>query len=302
MEHSKTIQRETNAKCLHPSKKMLNVCKVQWEASSSLRGTYTSSRSISMKIQKQLILVTRLFSFEQYLRALHLRLELGDIGLLQHLTLHTAKQGHQIRKTIHTACQTLRNKPKRNVGRYLLHLGLGDEGLGDALEAVVEDLRDRGGDRLRLLGRHALRLQLPDLRPSRRRERARTHISVPREAFRRTPLRRNPARGAQHLQKIESERDDAEGKLLTRARVSTRKARRPLVLTSCEMLRAVLGAAAHRCCCGHWCWPCRSRARLQATAAAAISSSSSPTRRRIREAAAEGVWARAGGERTGAPG
>ena len=58
------------------------------------------------------------------------------------------------------------------MGRYLLHLGLGDEGLGDALEAVVEDLRDRGGDRLRLLGRHALRLQLPDLRPSRRRERA----------------------------------------------------------------------------------------------------------------------------------
>jgi hypothetical protein len=52
-------------------------------------------------------------------------------------------------------------------GACLLHLGLGDEGLGDALEAVVEDLRDGGGDRLRLLGGHALRLQLPDLRATR---------------------------------------------------------------------------------------------------------------------------------------
>jgi hypothetical protein len=39
---------------------------------------------------------------------------------------------------------------------YLLHLSLGDEGLGDALEAVVEDLSDGGCDGVGLLGGHAL--------------------------------------------------------------------------------------------------------------------------------------------------
>lgn len=80
--------------------------------------------------------------------------------------------------------------------------------------------------------------------------------------------------------------------------MSTRKARRPLVLTSCEMERGQ-GAAAHRC--GHcWC-PCRSAARLQATAAAmASSSSSSSPSHAMRRRTAEGSGARAGGERSGA--
>uniref|UniRef100_A0A0A9D4X4 Uncharacterized protein n=1 Tax=Arundo donax TaxID=35708 RepID=A0A0A9D4X4_ARUDO len=54
-----------------------------------------------------------------------------------------------------------------------------------------------------------------------------------------------------------------DSSFLTRARVSTRKARRPLVLTSCEMLRAAVGP-------GH-CWWCRSRPRLHAAAAAIYS-------------------------------
>lgn len=111
-----------------------------------------------------------------------MRLELGDIGLLQHLTLHKAKQGgtksvRQLNQTIHKDIGNQSNPKKQskagNVERgYLLHLGLGDEGLGDALEAVVEDLGDRGGDGLRLLGRDALRLQLSDLRSSTGRARA----------------------------------------------------------------------------------------------------------------------------------
>jgi hypothetical protein len=64
---------------------------------------------------------------------------------------------------------------------YLLYLSLGDEGLEEALEAIVEDLGDGGCDVLGLLGGHALRLQLP-------------HMQSPfvadslRQAFQRTPL------------------------------------------------------------------------------------------------------------------
>lgn len=92
-------------------------------------------------------------------------------------------------------------------------------------------------------------------------------------AFRRTPLEHKirAALGTQAQQ-------TGGWRHVTRARVSTRKARRPLVLTSCEMLRA---GPTHRCACHSCCCCCcRSSPRLHATAAAAISSSySSPTSR-----------------------
>jgi hypothetical protein len=64
---------------------------------------------------------------------------------------------------------------------YLLHLSLGDKGLGDALEAVIEDLGDGRCHGLGLLGGHALRLQLLNLRSP-------FVANSLRQAFQRTPL------------------------------------------------------------------------------------------------------------------
>lgn len=66
-----------------------------------------------------------------YLGALYFRLERGEIRLLNQLTL--------------------------------LHLRLGDEGLGHALQAMIQNLRDGGRDDLRMLRGDALRLQPSDL-------------------------------------------------------------------------------------------------------------------------------------------
>lgn len=63
------------------------------------------------------------------LRALHLGLELGEVGILDHLTL--------------------------------LHLPLGDERLSHILQGIVQDLGDGRGDGLGVLGRDPLRLQSP---------------------------------------------------------------------------------------------------------------------------------------------
>jgi hypothetical protein len=70
-------------------------------------------------------------------------------------------------------------------GYYLLHISLRDEGLGDALQAAIEDFHDGRCDGLGLLGGRALRLGLPHLRSS-------FMVNSLRQAFQRTPLIKAP--------------------------------------------------------------------------------------------------------------
>jgi hypothetical protein len=75
----------------------------------------------------------------KYLWALHLRLELGAVGILQHPTLHAvaAEAGNRWWTTYQFPAKKKWSQKAIDRCYYLLHLGVGDEGLGDALEAVV---------------------------------------------------------------------------------------------------------------------------------------------------------------------